>query len=403
MKKLSTIILATIIAGNAFAFTGDLSINQSDISFSNRNFLEGAGNRIYASVSNNSSLDLLGVVKFYSGDAQIGSDQAISVFAGKTDGVFVDWTPQKGSQTISVKIFPWDSEQDNPANNSISTEIFVAGDLDRDGTPDGSDPDIDGDGHLNEEDEFPRNPNEYLDTDGDGIGNNADPDDDNDDVPDESDEMPLDPLESIDTDGDGIGNMADTDDDNDGLSDDEEDKLKTNPLLADTDGDGVNDKEDAFPLDPNEQIDTDKDGIGNNTDLDDDNDGIPDEEDQFPLNKAPIVKLNNQYRTVDLFDLKTLDATGSSDPDGNIQSYNWEINGQKFTGEKVNYKFAQKGTNTVKLEITDDAGQTSYKYFQINVQNLTLYKFIIAFILSVLLAIGFYFKYISPAKNQSKS
>ena len=70
-------------------------------------------------------------------------------------------------------------------------------DLDCDGIIDSLDPDIDGDGVPNEEDVFPRDKTESVDTDGDGIGNNADLDDDNDGYSD-ADEIaygsdPLDP------------------------------------------------------------------------------------------------------------------------------------------------------------------------------------------------------------------
>jgi len=43
-------------------------------------------------------------------------------------------------------------------------------------------PDSDGDGVPDEEDAFPNDPNESVDTDGDGVGNNADPDDDGDGI-----------------------------------------------------------------------------------------------------------------------------------------------------------------------------------------------------------------------------
>jgi hypothetical protein len=109
-----------------------------------------------------------------------------------------------------------------------------------------------------------------IDTDGDG-------------VPDDEDDFPEDPTEWVDTDGDGTGNNADLDDDDDGLTDEEEAELGTDPLLKDTDGDGTNDGPDVFPLDPSETEDTDGDGIGNNADLDDDNDGVPDLMDAFPL------------------------------------------------------------------------------------------------------------------------
>ena len=52
--------------------------------------------------------------------------------------------------------------------------------------------DSDGDGVIDEDDHFPSNPSEWLDTDGDGTGNNADSDDDGDGTPDSQDNYPLD-------------------------------------------------------------------------------------------------------------------------------------------------------------------------------------------------------------------
>ena len=52
--------------------------------------------------------------------------------------------------------------------------------------------DSDGDGVIDENDHFPSNPSEWLDTDGDGTGNNADSDDDGDGTPDSQDNYPLD-------------------------------------------------------------------------------------------------------------------------------------------------------------------------------------------------------------------
>ncbi len=200
-------------------------------------------------------------------------------------------------------------------------------------------PDSDGDGTFNSEDDFPNNPNETTDTDGDGIGDNADPDDDgdgildedettdtitttdtdsdgdtiandvdncpsnyntaqtdtdgdlegdacdvdddNDGVDDVDDQFPLDGGETTDTDQDGIGNNTDTDDDDDGILDDDEtgvglDGATSCSLLVDCDEDGVFDDTDAFPEDASEQRDTDGDGVGNNEDTDDDNDGVSD-------------------------------------------------------------------------------------------------------------------------------
>ena len=70
--------------------------------------------------------------------------------------------------------------------------------------------DIDGDGVDNNEDAFPRNPREWLDTDHDGIGNNADTDDDNDGISDSLERANgLNPLNASD---------AQADFDNDGFS-----------------------------------------------------------------------------------------------------------------------------------------------------------------------------------------
>ncbi len=121
--------------------------------------------------------------------------------------------------------------------------------------------DTDGDGYADDEDAFPYDADEWLDTDNDGTGNNADTDDDNDGVLDTEDDLPLDASETVDTDNDGIGNNADTDDD----------------------GDGVADEDDQFPLDSTEWVDTDNDGLGNNADEDDDNDGVLDIDDAYPL------------------------------------------------------------------------------------------------------------------------
>ena len=124
--------------------------------------------------------------------------------------------------------------------------------------------DSDSDGVGDNGDAFPVDASETRDFDGDGIGDNADKDDDNDGVNDSEDAFPLDTAESTDTDGDGIGNNSDSDDD----------------------GDGRADEFDAFPLDVGESDDTDSDGLGNNADSDDDGDGVTDEEDAFPLDSA---------------------------------------------------------------------------------------------------------------------
>ena len=108
-------------------------------------------------------------------------------------------------------------------------------------------------------DQFPNNPTQWIDQDGDGLGDNqngtyADPylndldndgyndsidilprfyspgDLDADECMDEDDKFPTNALECLDTDEDGIGNNADSDDDGDGWTDADELRLGTDPL-----------------------------------------------------------------------------------------------------------------------------------------------------------------------------
>ena len=145
-------------------------------------------------------------------------------------------------------------------------------DSDADGVGDLCDEDIDGDGYLNVDDEFPSDGTEWADMDGDGLGDNSDPDVDGDGLPNNIDPYPGVPAWD-DIDGDGIENQLDPDVDGDGLE---------NAIDADVDGDGVYDDVDKFPLDARFWLDTDLDGLPDSLDLDRDGDGVKNTEDASP-------------------------------------------------------------------------------------------------------------------------
>ena len=97
------------------------------------------------------------------------------------------------------------------------------------------------------------------DIDGDGACNILDPDDDGDGVADENDAFPLDNAEWLDTDGDGLGDNSDQDDDGDQFVDEYESECMSDPLdpnssPSDSDGDGICDAMDVF--DDNDSNDT---------------------------------------------------------------------------------------------------------------------------------------------------
>jgi len=380
----------------AFAAGGDMSITSSNLQFSTNTFLEGRKIRMYISVTNNSTIDLLGTVRFFDNGSIIGGDQPVSLFGNRADDVFVDWTPGWGSHTIKVQIFPWETTGDDPSNNSISKTIYIEQDTDHDGTPNSQDEDDDNDGVNDSDDKYPLDRNESADTDGDGIGNNADTDDDNDGVPDNEDDLPLDPTETTDTDHDGIGDIADTDDDGDGIPDLDEMNQGTDAINSDTDSDGTNDGDDPFPIDETEWSDNDSDSIGDNTDIDDDNDGILDTSDEFPFNKGPVLEINEDIHNAALGQDAVFDASDSYDDDGEIVSFSWLIDNKILKeGEKITHKFDTLGSHSVKLIIKDNDGETRESDFQVSVLNVRLYSQILTIIVTLLLAGIIVYKYLA--------
>lgn len=402
-KFLGTVLTLLAFAPAALAVSGDLAIYDSDVSFTSSQILEGNPVRIRSQIMNNSSYDLLGSVRFSTDKGAIGPDQPISALAGKSDDVFIDWTPATyGLHNITVQVIPWDASKDDASNNVVKKQVYVEQDTDHDGLKNTIDTDIDGDGVANEEDLYPNDSKENKDTDGDGIGNNADDDDDNDGILDPEDQLPENPNASKDMDGDQIPDSEDEDVDGDNLTNNVELEIGTDSLNPDTDGDTVNDGEDAFPTDASETSDLDGDKIGDNTDTDIDGDGIDNGKDKAPRDSAPVASLDQDVYFASLGNEITFDASSSKD-DGNIVKYIWQFGNETVEGTSVTRSFDTKGLQVATLMITDDQGQSSTLDFKVRVLD---YKFIslAIFFALLLLSIAFYtiYRYNTRAKKPVK-
>ena len=149
------------------------------------------------------------------------ADGSFELTAGA--GIYV--VRARDGQTPATAILPSVVPQGSLALTlPVTLVVPVPGDLDRDGRPDASDPDIDNDGVPNAADKFPYDPAESADADSDGLGDRADlatmgtaldtqnptPDTDGDTRFDFEDVCPkvADPMQR-DSDGDRIGDLCD--------------------------------------------------------------------------------------------------------------------------------------------------------------------------------------------------
>ena len=258
---LSILIFLALGLPCAIFANADLSMLETDITFSEDEPLEGQTIRIFTRIFNVGDEDMKGFIEFLIDGKKFSDPQPISVKVNTYDDVFVSWTVKSGNYKVESRIVGITQIDDNPDNNEvIKKEIFVdldsdgdgignAKDLDddNDGTPDDQEiiigtspimPDTDGDDINDNIDVFPLDSTEWRDTDSNEIGDNEDQDDDGDGI---SDDMEIRVYGT---------NPLNHDTDGDGLSDAEEIKIGTDPLNADTDGDGTSDGKDGFPLDP---------------------------------------------------------------------------------------------------------------------------------------------------------
>ena len=184
-----------------------------------------------------------------------------------------------GSQLLDSDSVPADSDADGEcdaldpdddddgvvdSDDAFPSNPTEWADTDGDGIGNNADGDDDGDGWGDStESDCGSDPMDGevspKDIDGDGACNIQDPDDDGDGVADENDAFPLDNTEWLDTDGDGLGDNSDQDDDGDQFVDEYESECMSDPLdpnssPSDSDGDGICDAIDVF--DDNDSNDT---------------------------------------------------------------------------------------------------------------------------------------------------
>ena len=133
--------------------------------------------------------DLCPDTPYWAKDSVDSDGCALSEKDSDGDGAYDDFDkfPQDPTQIYDSDN---DGYGDNESGNSPDGCPFEAGtstgtpagcpDIDGDGVADSVDDDLDGDGVVNEEDAFPLDATETIDTDGDAFGDNMDPDDDGD-------------------------------------------------------------------------------------------------------------------------------------------------------------------------------------------------------------------------------
>ena len=147
-------------------------------------------------------------------ELELGTDPANPDTDGDGIGDKFDPEPLDGNLTIDTDgdgiIDLLDPDDDNDGYNDLlelelskdpkdsgefpedQDEDFLPDTLEEDYNTDPTNPDTDGDGILDGQDDFPLDPNKGVDTDGDGIDDILDPDDDGDGVNDSNDAFPLD-------------------------------------------------------------------------------------------------------------------------------------------------------------------------------------------------------------------
>ena len=92
-----------------------------------------------------------------------------------------------------------------------------------------------------------------------------------------------------------------------------------------------------------------------------------------PRNEPPTAAFNTTPSSPLTGEETTLDASASSDPDGSIAAYAWDLDGDgefdDAEGSSATTSFADSGSRTVRLRVTDDDGATAEQGEDLTVRN----------------------------------
>lgn len=134
MKRILLYLSLIFLFSATVAFAkNNISINSTDITFSQETILDGDTVKIYARIFNKGDADTSGTLDFFGNTKEIGKAQFF-VKPNSYDDVFVTWTAKAGTYTIEAKIT---SPADNSGQNTATRkDIIVQEDTNHNNIPD---------------------------------------------------------------------------------------------------------------------------------------------------------------------------------------------------------------------------------------------------------------------------
>lgn len=115
----------------------DLSISETDITFSKENIVAGDLVKVYARVFNVGDTDVAGFVVFSTSNKEMAPPQTISIRPNTYDDVFIDWKAVAGTFTIQARLAGTNPKDEAAENNIVlKKDIFVDTDANKNGLGD---------------------------------------------------------------------------------------------------------------------------------------------------------------------------------------------------------------------------------------------------------------------------